>query len=729
MNLQMLSQKKSWRQSKFDVFFLINITYIAIFYFSFNYNDACLYWGMDGNIWTVQKSIQLQNRELFKQAGASPFDGSFDTYFPIYVEYLVSDWARRILSLDNASNSIYYTIHSAFLMLSTQFLGRSLRFDWATCYLASFVLPTAMLPVVYGEASYFYALFSIVPDHSQLIGFAMITVGCIWSLGHSSGLYRVFLLFVPTVCVLISILSAPTFVVLPALAIIVYCSAAMFDFRKNSGFKYRWMSVLLIVAALAFSGSAIYIYTIYKYNAYSYFSSEMKQPREELIYASTYWYQSAGKFAIVLSIAGSTLAIYRRNYYIPFALSVTHSVFLPLFVMLSSVMVVYYSENMSVSPVYFESGIWPFIVLFASFFITQSVRYLFRQFTIKHLQDSANFTIMFKFRLYSISTVIPLFVTLNNIGGYLISNSTNCRGFSPINSTDITDYIAQSISIFPGQRFRGFATTITGVESSESVSWMSLHQFDYNTWSNTGNDHRMLGLWKFRIPTLMQYSSTISPQYYGVLTHFLARKNDVQVRGVLTLTHPNLKMMQLWGVKHVITDNEEFSEKSSVRIRVKDNTNLYVIDLPDPNLGNYSPVVKLPANDFRSGLRIMESKNFDPRRDVVMFDNNEIDSRRLELRSGNLEYLNYTSRGFSVKAKSEGDSIIILPVQYSHCWKIANISDARIVRANLLQLGILFSHELEASIEFKYGPLWASACRLRDIDDMNRFDVRSVRGD
>jgi putative transposase len=65
---------------------------------------------------------------------------------------------------------------------------------------------------------------------------------------------------------------------------------------------------------------------------------------------------------------------------------------------------------------------------------------------------------------------------------------------------------------------------------------------------------------------------------------------------------------------------------------------------------------------------------------------------------------------------------------YSHCWTVSGKGDPVLFRANLMQLGVSFTGHLDANLEFRFGPILASRCRLQDIGDMERLRVREARG-
>ena len=45
-----------------------------------------------------------------------------------------------------------------------------------------------------------------------------------------------------------------------------------------------------------------------------------------------------------------------------------------------------------------------------------------------------------------------------------------------------------------------------------------------------------------------------------------------------------------------------------------------------------------------------------------------------------------------------------------------------------MQLGISFAGKLDAKLVFRFGPFFASACRIEDIKDIERLGIREARG-
>jgi hypothetical protein len=128
------------------------------------------------------------------------------------------------------------------------------------------------------------------------------------------------------------------------------------------------------------------------------------------------------------------------------------------------------------------------------------------------------------------------------------------------------------------------------------------------------------------------------------------------------------------------------------------------------------------VEDFRDGLRVMHELSFDGRVTVVA-----VDEIREPLLPATAVQLTYQKTGFSVQASSGGRSLLVLPVQYSRCWTVFGEGDPKLIRANLMQLGISFEGKLDANLVFRFGPIFAAQCRIDDIQDIERLHIREAR--
>jgi hypothetical protein len=64
----------------------------------------------------------------------------------------------------------------------------------------------------------------------------------------------------------------------------------------------------------------------------------------------------------------------------------------------------------------------------------------------------------------------------------------------------------------------------------------------------------------------------------------------------------------------------------------------------------------------------------------------------------------------------------VLPQQFSNCLR-ASDGRVRLVRANLMMTGVIFSGQLYADIHFDYG-IFRLGCRWAGLADMRRLDLK-----
>jgi hypothetical protein len=82
----------------------------------------------------------------------------------------------------------------------------------------------------------------------------------------------------------------------------------------------------------------------------------------------------------------------------------------------------------------------------------------------------------------------------------------------------------------------------------------------------------------------------------------------------------------------------------------------------------------------------------------------------------------FERRAIRVQAESRGHSLLLLPVQYSHCLVPSEVVKARLLPANLVQTAVLFQGNIELRIYFEYG-VFHSGCRRQDLADLAELGI------
>jgi hypothetical protein len=695
---------------------------IVVVFFSYRINDSCLTIGLDGASWSTYLEYQHEDRQSFAQVGADPVQGNFDAYFPVSHEYLLSEAVTSPFSHATAGKAVNYFVYYLLMLAAFCFLVRSIDISWPMALLAANLFGVLGFPGLANLNSQTYGPFNFNPHIAQSIALSMFIVAAFWRLNPrrmNGPVWAVALIAIPSVCFLIDILSmgAQIIFILPATA--VYGSASLLDVKNWRDDILRIVAAVLLVIVAWALGIIEYFYGLIGYSAYNFFSHEFVRFRFDSGDASTFWFSELGALTIGFGLMGAAWSFWfetgRARIF-----AATHIVATCAFIPVAYVIVHFANSYNGTMPARFEMFMWPYALVFSSIAIVQAVK--------SALQISRPFL---KGRLQSLlryGTPIALAASLAvivayNAGQALAHPGRQCpQSFSPIQATPITDVLRDNIAVRPGATFKGIVATIDGVKDKPSISWLDLHFHDYQVWQRTGNDHRLVGLWHFSIPTLFQYFAFTTPPYYLLLTEFLSRPEDKQFRSGLVLTRADEKMMRLWGVRYVITDGGSSVGRPVLDLPLAELGSLRLSELSDVNLGNYSPTEVRRVADFRSGILALHEPGFDGKRTVVT----EADLQGA-LTGATSARLTYTTYGFQLQAETRERSLLVLPVQYSHCWSVDGGGDAQLFRADMMQLGVSFTGKVDLKLVFRYGPLLAGSCRVADLHDMAALRIAEGR--
>jgi hypothetical protein len=149
---------------------------------------------------------------------------------------------------------------------------------------------------------------------------------------------------------------------------------------------------------------------------------------------------------------------------------------------------------------------------------------------------------------------------------------------------------------------------------------------------------------------------------------------------------------------------------------------LYLYELENPNLGQFSPIEVKQVEDARSVREALVNPNWKLEHTVF-----GVIPGPGPFQKASLESFTIARDGYKVRAQSEGSAILLLPIEFSRCLTVRSRVDGpppRLFRADLVLTGVLFDHRLDADISFRVGPGEASRCRLQDADDAERMHLR-----
>ena len=240
----------------------------------------------------------------------------------------------------------------------------------------------------------------------------------------------------------------------------------------------------------------------------------------------------------------------------------------------------------------------------------------------------------------------------------------------------------------------------------------------------------MTSLWARGIHTVNEYSQLVTPQALYFI-HMLFKQN---VKGHLNFFQPYFGdrtfFSTYWGAVRMFGVRYFFGH---TRLPEADDLGLTPITLPHtvvekepaiwqiyevsrPNVGDLSPTEVVTAGTAAEIMRALMAPNFDFGHQAVL--ETEIGQPLVPARDMRLVRI----RGsVHVSGNSNGTSLVILPLQFTHCLR-ARDQRVRLVRANLMMTGMIFSGVLDTDILFDYG-IFSPRCRHADLADTKRLGL------
>jgi hypothetical protein len=724
---------------------------LGIFWFSFSRNQDCLMFGLDGTWYRTMFANEAVDRLNYGQTGVDALSGNFDAWYPLSPGFLLPYALALPFGLTPGKTFIYF-VFAGFLAIAIYVLARAVRAGPAVALTAGLAMAIFAGAGLTNRLAQLYPLFELNPFWFENTALGCLIVAAFWAMdGKGRPLQTALLIAAPTLCLVIATLALAPHVLFMVPIAGAYAAGSFLAVRRRADMVPRIAAGVLMIAAVEALGILTYYRGIIGYAAFRFFPDEIHHPLasgDRMPLSAAFWtaFETShiGAWIISLGIVGALwCAVVGAGRIRAFA--ITHLIVTVLYAATAGYLVFLTTTYRGSYPVYFETGIWPVALIFSAIALAAALRFALKgiraalplaRLLQRHPGEIPHQIDMATSSTHSIGRAVrwlgersAALVLLGVIAAIALHNLaamppvSQCQGgFSPIRPTEITETLQREIALRPGAPFRGLVATIDAVKPGKPGDWFDFVTRDYSLWQESGNDHRTIGLWKFDIPTLFQYHTFTTPPYYLVLTDFLSDPADHQIRSVLVMTHIDPAFMALWGVRFVITDNDAQSGHETARIPTHDSGTLRLIELPHPNLGDYSPVEVVHADDFAGALRLMHQADFDGRRILVT-------EERLAptlVPAHDVELI-YNTGGFHLKAESAGHSVLVLPAQYSHCWTADGSGEPRLFRANAAQLGVSFTGSLDVNLVFRLGPIRAGACRVEDLHDMERLRISQAR--
>jgi hypothetical protein len=278
-----------------------------------------------------------------------------------------------------------------------------------------------------------------------------------------------------------------------------------------------------------------------------------------------------------------------------------------------------------------------------------------------------------------------------------------------LDQPELDQFLATEIGLRRDRRFRGTALFYT-------------NQYDEFLTIDS--------LWAAGVPTANEYSQLVTPQP----VYFINRLFKKQLTSELNWFRPwsgdgnfpvLFKTLRALGVRYV-AGYERFAAAEAAQLP---STTLprrplagppgawLVYELPDVNVGNYSPTGVITAESGAGIVNNLRSSTFEYRDQVVLST-----AMSEALSPARNVRISVVRGGFHISGQSEGTSLLLLPQQFSHCLR-AYDDRVRLVRADLLLTGMIFSGRVDTDISFDYG-IFSPQCRRADFADLKQLQIK-----
>jgi hypothetical protein len=235
-----------------------------------------------------------------------------------------------------------------------------------------------------------------------------------------------------------------------------------------------------------------------------------------------------------------------------------------------------------------------------------------------------------------------------------------------------------------------------------------------------GNDLTVQGPRFYDVPVAMELNrmnSAASVLFYNFL---LSAEGEVQRIDTRTVTHFDLRLFRLLGIRYVLSHrpiDREYASNVEVS-QLPAGTSLY--EISGINLGQFSPTRVSIIPEWRSVLERMAAVDFDPEQSAILQEN----WAGTEPLSAATAQIVRTVGGYRVTANSSGRALLVLPFEFSRCLVMdESQGNARIGRADFFLTGLAFEKKLDAQLRFRFGPFENSGCRLADLADIRAMGL------
>jgi len=279
---------------------------------------------------------------------------------------------------------------------------------------------------------------------------------------------------------------------------------------------------------------------------------------------------------------------------------------------------------------------------------------------------------------------------------------------------EFAKFFAGKIGMALGRPFRGSVLFWSG------ASWDGMVETDF----------ARAVLWPLGVPLMNDYTQLVTPQAIYLIDRLFQPREKHYRNHFMPFAAPERatvfwNAVQMLGARYAVNsvplpapyDRGYPLTTLPHRPFRKEPGLWYVHELPHPNTGDYSPTEVVVAPSAPEMIAAMERPDFDFTRTAVL----PMAIREALVPAAGMR-MSPIRDGWHISGRSDGTSLVVLPQQFSHCLS-ARDPRVRVVRADLMATGLIFSGTIDTDLAFEFG-IFSPLCRLADIKDARQLRMQ-----
>ncbi len=736
----------------------------VLFFLGWLINGGTYVWGtyseVDGQLAAWISRALITWAKPFDINSLNPFQGMGSTFIPWNAWFNPGALALSLPFNQLITYPLSYSIYWIELFVVMYFFGKTVGLRKVEAIIAAEVLVLVLFPPF---AAYFRPLpfFSLAPMNAHWEALIMLATLAFLKLGNvqkQNNLWLISFLLISSFLIILA--SGFTFYTyIPVYGIIILGLIAPHLSRKKLLWKGGTLFLLLSIFFLLhanhyYQNTSSYVSAVVPVTKITSLSASHAPLKFDFCDSQTgFCAQNAiSIFHLIALLGGLAGLFWRQGQYRWFALGFLIAALFPHFMFFLIENNILTGPISKIYPVFYTWAAYPFYCIFFAIFwsfICACTEKLIIKYSVSLTEKYKNPAQILRITMaYIIIPLAAFFVFM-----HYVANAP--KRFEGPAKTPIVAYLQNNIGLTPGAPFQGSAASyfasqdsptraIFGVSNAKETRGLPDHYIrEREYWRAQDNNRYMFtDLWNFNIPTLEEYGQWITLPMFVFFQKMLASDGDEFDRHFLNIYKLNLKVVSALGVRFIITDkrlNDESlhlvgiqKHKNALSKEIDSSKNtppLYLYEIKTPNLATYSPIHVIRATTANEMFAHMERPDFLFDKSVVV--NEDLPSTIVnQLNDVQHSEMRFKKNAVSVSGKSKGWAMLLLPLQYSHCYTLINKNKSstdvpRLIRANLVQGALLFKNKLDVVLRFNYGIGRNASCKRDDIMDMQRIHLQS----